>query len=231
MNPTASTEELSVAGLADRVESLDWPQIESDLESDGCAIAKGLLLPDQCRALAALYPQDEPFRSRVVMARHGFGRGEYKYFTYPLPEAVATLRRSLYPHLAAVANRWNQAMEIAVSYPTDHDEYLERCHATGQIKPTPLLLQYGEGDYNCLHQDMYGEFVFPLQVAFLLSAPGEDFTGGEFMLMEQRPRMQSRGEVVPLRQGDGAGVALFDDGGRGVAASPKNSQISSKAAC
>ena len=208
MNPTASTEELSVAGLADRVESLDWPQIESDLESDGCAIAKGLLLPDQCRALAALYPQDEPFRSRVVMARHGFGRGEYKYFTYPLPEAVATLRRSLYPHLAAVANRWNQAMKIAVSYPTDHDEYLERCHAAGQIRPTPLLLQYDEGDYNCLHQDMYGEFVFPLQVAFLLSAPGEDFTGGEFMLMEQRPRMQSRGEVVPLRQGDGVIFAV-----------------------
>ena len=187
MNPTASTEELSVAGLADRVESLDWPQIESDLESDGCAIAKGLLLPDQCRALAALYPQDEPF---------------------PLPEAVATLRRSLYPHLAAVANRWNQAMKIAVSYPTDHDEYLERCHAAGQIRPTPLLLQYGEGDYNCLHQDMYGEFVFPLQVAFLLSAPGEDFTGGEFILMEQRPRMQSRGEVVPLRQGDGVIFAV-----------------------
>ena len=186
MNPTASTEELSVAGLADRVESLDWPQIESDLESDGCAIAKGLVLPDQCRALAALYPQDEPFRSRVVMARHGFGRGEYKYFTYPLPEAVATLRRSLYPHLAAVANRWNQAMKIAVSYPTDHDEYLERCHAAGQIRPTPLLLQYGEGDYNCLHQDMYGEFI----------------------LMEQRPRMQSRGEVVPLRQGDGVIFAV-----------------------
>ncbi len=216
MTPRTPTEELSAADLAARVESLNWPQIENELETYGCAIAKGLLLPEQCRALAALYPRDELFRSRVVMARHGFGRGEYKYFAYPLSEVVSILRRSLYPHLAAVANRWNREMKINVSYPTGHDEYLERCHAAGQTRPTPLLLQYGEGDYNCLHQDMYGELVFPLQVAFLLSAPGEDFTGGEFMLMEQRPRMQSRGEVVALSQGDGVIFAVHHRPVRGT---------------
>jgi uncharacterized protein len=153
--------------------------------------------------LAGLYPSEEGFRSRIVMARHGFGRGEYKYFSYPLPETIATLRAALYPPLAEIANRWNEAMGIDTRYPADHAAYLKRCHKAGQAKPTPLLLQYGAGDYNCLHQDVYGELVFPVQVAFLLSRPGEDFTGGEFVLTEQRPRMQSRAEVVPLTQGEG----------------------------
>ena len=157
---------------------------------------------DECAALAGLYAHDEPFRSRVIMARHGFGRGEYKYFAYPLPETVAALRDALYPPLAAIANRWNAALGIATRYPAEHDAYLERCHAAGQTRPTPLLLQYDEGDYNCLHQDLYGEHVFPLQATVLLSRPGVDFTGGEFVLTEQRPRMQSRAEVVPLAQGE-----------------------------
>jgi hypothetical protein len=167
-----------------------------------------VLDPEQCRALAATYGEDEPFRSRIVMARHGFGRGEYKYWAYPLPEAVETLRRAFYPHLSGVANRWNQTLGIDIRYPDDHTEYLERCHEAGQTRPTPLLLQYGEGDFNCLHQDLYGDLAFPLQVAFLLSVPGEDFTGGEFVLTEQRPRMQSRAEVVDLNQGDGVIFAV-----------------------
>lgn len=161
-----------------------------------------LLSPDECRALAGLYSDETRFRSRVVMARHGFGRGEYKYFSYPLPGMVAYLRSALYPRLAPIANRWNAAMRIDVRYPQTHADFLARCHEAGQVRPTPLLLQYGADDYNCLHQDLYGEHVFPLQVAILLSEPGTDFTGGEFMLTEQRPRMQSRPEVVPLRQGD-----------------------------
>jgi uncharacterized protein len=156
------------------------------------------LTSQQCAALAENYGADDHFRSRVIMARHGFGRGEYKYFAYPLPELVATLRMALYPPLADVANRWNEAMGISVRYPSDHASYLARCHRAGQSKPTPLLLQYGAGDYNCLHQDLYGEHVFPLQATFLLSRPGEDFTGGEFVLTEQRPRMQSRAEIVTL---------------------------------
>jgi uncharacterized protein len=181
----------------------EWQRIAADLDARGCALLKGMLSPEQCRELAQSYPDDRLFRSRVVMAQHGFGRGEYKYFAYPLPAAVADLRHALYPPLAAIANRWNEAMGIAVRYPGGHESFLARCHRAGQTKPTPLLLQYGEGDYNCLHQDIYGEHVFPLQAAFLLSAPGRDFTGGEFVLTEQRPRMQSRAEVVPLEQGDG----------------------------
>ncbi len=192
-----------VADVAARAAELDWDRIGADLDAYGCALTGALLTPEECAAFAALYPSDAPFRSRVVMARHGFGRGEYKYFAAPLPEAIAALRSALYPPLARIAQRWNEAMGIDIRYPASHAEFLSRCHAAGQTKPTPLLLQYGPGDYNCLHQDLYGEHVFPLQVAFLLSRPGEDFAGGEFALTEQRPRMQSRVEVVPLTQGQG----------------------------
>ncbi|HSZ64680.1 MAG TPA: 2OG-Fe(II) oxygenase [Xanthobacteraceae bacterium] len=187
-----------------RVAALDWNAIASELDTHGCATTGPLLTGDECAALAQNYTTDEPFRSRIVMSRHGFGRGEYKYFAYPLPDIVTELRGSLYPPLAEVANGWNAAMGLDVRYPTDHAAYLKRCHKAGQTKPTPLLLQYGAGDYNCLHQDIYGANIFPLQVAFLLSRPAEDFTGGEFVLTERRPRMQSRAEVVPLRQGEGA---------------------------
>jgi hypothetical protein len=188
--------------LSDRVATLDWPGLEAELDAQGSALAPGLLSPEECRVLAGLYGQEVPFRSRVVMGRHGFGRGEYRYFAYPLPDPVAELRAALYPRLVPTANRWNQAMGIGVRYPDAHQAFLDRCHAAGQVRPTPLLLQYGPGDYNCLHQDLYGEHVFPLQVAVLLSAPGADFTGGEFVITEQRPRMQSRVEVAPLAQGD-----------------------------
>ncbi len=181
----------------------DWKSIERDLDANGCAVVSGLLPPAQCASLAATYDEEGVFRSRVIMARHGFGRGEYKYFRYPLPEVVSELRAAFYPQLTSVANRWNETMGMDVRYPDDHAAFLDRCHGAGQTQPTPLLLQYGEGDYNCLHQDLYGEHVFPLQVAFLLSSPRRDFTGGEFVLVEQRPRMQSRPEVVPLGQGDG----------------------------
>jgi hypothetical protein len=188
--------------IAERTRFLDWNRVAEDLDARGSAILDRLLSPEECRALSALYPKDALFRSRVVMARHGFGRGEYQYFSYPLPELIAGLRKALYPHLAPIANRWNQAMGIEVRYPDEHADFIARCHAAGQRKPTPLLLQYQTDDYNCLHQDVYGEHVFPLQVAILLSEPGRDFTGGEFVMTEQRPRMQSRAEVVPLRQGD-----------------------------
>jgi hypothetical protein len=182
---------------------LDWPHIAAELDQHGCSITGPLLAREGCAEIAALYAQEPPFRSRIFMARHGFGRGEYKYFAYPLPAPIAALRAALYPHLAEIANRWNQQLGIAVRYPAELKAFLSRCHAAGQTRPTPLLLQYGPGDYNCLHQDLYGEHVFPLQVAILLSEPGRDFTGGEFVLTEQRPRMQSRAEVVPLRQGEG----------------------------
>jgi hypothetical protein len=195
--------ESTPSSVAARIAALDWPGIAAELDAHGCAVASSLLPPQECGSVASLYDADDRFRSRVVMARHGFGRGEYKYFAYPLPEPVAALRAALYPPLATIANRWSEAMGAALRYPAAHDAYLARCHAAGQAKPTPLLLQYGVGDYNCLHQDLYGELVFPFQVAILLSAPGADFTGGEFVLTEQRPRMQSRAEVVPLRQGDG----------------------------
>ncbi len=190
--------------IAARVAALDWPAIAVALDAHGCATTGPLrlLTPDECAVLAASYAEDRPFRSRVIMARHGFGRGEYKYFAYPLPETIEALRTALYPHLAEIANRWNAAMGINVRYPEDHQSYLARCHKAGQGKPTPLLLQYGPGDYNCLHQDLYGELVFPLQATVLLSQPGADFSGGEFVLTEQRPRMQSRAEVVPLAQGE-----------------------------
>jgi hypothetical protein len=180
----------------------DWPAIERGLDADAYAILESLLIPDECRSLVSLYDEETRFRSRVVMARHGFGCGEYKYFSYPHPRRVARLRESLYPFLAEIANRWNETLGIDTRYPAEHVDFLDRCHRAGQTRPTPLLLRYGPGDYNCLHQDLYGEHVFPLQVAVLLSAPGEDFTGGEFLLTEQRPRMQSRAAVVPLHQGD-----------------------------
>lgn len=181
----------------------DWPAITKELDTHGAAVLSGLLRPEDCAKLATAYPESGPFRSHIIMSRHGFGRGEYKYFAYPLPDLVTTLRASLYPALAGIANRWNEALGEATRFPDEHAAFIERCHKAGQKRPTPLLLQYGEGDYNCLHQDIYGAHVFPLQVAILLSEPGRDFTGGEFVLTEQRPRMQSRAEVVPLRQGDG----------------------------
>lgn len=194
--------------IAARVQEMDWDRISTDLDAQGNALLPQMLTPDECTTLAGLYDQDELFRSRVVMGRHGFGRGEYRYFAYPLPAAIAELRTRLYPRLSPIANRWNQVMGIDVRYPDRHDEYIARCRAAGQARPTPLLLQYGAGDYNCLHQDLYGEHVFPLQVAILLSRPDRDFTGGEFVLTEQRPRMQSRPEVVPLCQGDAAVFAV-----------------------
>ena len=198
----------SAPDIGARVAAIDWTQATSDLDAQGCVVLKDLLSAEECRALAVLYGDDSHFRSRIVMGRHGFGRGEYKYFSYPLPDLIAELRPALYANLHSIANRWNEAMEIDIRYPQSHDSFLKRCHAAGQTRPTPLLLQYGPSDYNCLHQDLYGEHVFPLQVAILLSEPGRDFTGGEFVLTEQRPRMQSRAEVVPLRQGDAVAFAV-----------------------
>ena len=191
------------SSIGERVAALDWTAIISNLDEHGCATTEPLLTPKECTILAESYDSDQLFRSRIIMARHGFGRGEYKYFAYSLPHLVAALRDSLYPALAQVANRWNKALGVDVTHPSMHPAYLKRCHADGQTKPTPLLLRYGPGDFNCLHQAIYGENIFPLQVAFLLSEPERDFTGGEFLLTEQRPRMQSRAEVVPLRQGEG----------------------------
>jgi hypothetical protein len=203
-------------GIADRIHVLDWEEIAKNLDARGCATIARLLGPKECDALAALYPMDELFRSRVVMGRHGFGRGEYKYFGYPLPDIVAGLRTSMYPYLAEIANRWNKAMDVEARYPAMHADFIARCHEAGQCRPTPLLLQYGSDDYNCLHQDLYGEQVFPIQLAILLSEPGRDFTGGEFVLTEQRPRMQSRPEVVPLRQGDAVVFAVHHRPVRGT---------------
>jgi len=194
--------------VANRVHALDWQQVTKSLDAQGCALIERLLAPEECDALASLYPADSLFRSRIVMGRHGFGRGEYKYFRYPLPAIISGLRNSIYPHLVPIANRWNQDMGIDVRYPVKHADFIARCHQAGQLRPTPLLLQYGVDDYNCLHQDLYGEHVFPIQVAILLSEPGRDFTGGEFVLTEQRPRMQSRPEVVPLKQGDAVAFAV-----------------------
>jgi len=192
----------ALTGLSDRIATLDWRGIAAALDAHGCAVVNGLVAADVCAELTATYDVEDRFRSRIVMASHGFGRGEYKYFAYPLPPVVGELRASLYPPLATIAGHWNETMGIAVRYPSTLDEFLERCHRAGQTKPTPLVLRYGEGDYNCLHQDVYGEHLFPIQATVLLAAPGRDFTGGEFVLTEQRPRMQSRAEVVPLEQGD-----------------------------
>jgi hypothetical protein len=188
--------------LVARLDATDWSAVTGALDASGSAVIPKLLDADDCAVITALYDDPARFRSRVVMARHGYGRGEYQYFSYPLPDAVADLRTRAYPHLVDLANRWNETMGIDVRYPAMHAQFVARCHAAGQLRPTPLLLRYGAGDYNCLHQDLYGEHVFPMQIAVLLSRPNEDFTGGEFVLAEQRPRMQSRPEVVPLSQGD-----------------------------
>ncbi|MDD5581514.1 MAG: 2OG-Fe(II) oxygenase [Methylobacter sp.] len=188
--------------IAERISALDWERVSQDLASHGNAQLEGFISSRECRALIALYRDEDIFRRRITMEQHGYGRGEYKYFSYPLPDSIADLRMAIYPHLAPIANRWNGAMNLDVRYPLQHADFIARCHEAGQNRPTPLLLQYQTGDYNCLHQDLYGEHVFPLQTAILLSEPKTDFTGGEFVLTEQRPRMQSRPEVVPLRQGD-----------------------------
>lgn len=185
-----------------RLRDVDWIRAGEDLDAHGATIIEQLLAPEDCRGLVDLYAREAGFRSKVVMARHGFGRGEYKYFDYPLPRIVADVREALYPPLARIANRWNEVLDVDTRYPQTLDGFLDRCHAAGQCKPTPLLLRYDAGDYNCLHQDLYGEHVFPLQLTVLLSHRGRDFRGGEFVLTEQRPRMQSRVEVVPLQQGD-----------------------------
>jgi hypothetical protein len=203
MTRAAHARKIDKDEIADRVAALDWAGIAAQLDQFGCATIGPLLSADDCAGVSSRYDEDKLYRSRVIMGRHGFGRGEYRYFAYPLPDLVAELRASLYPRLAAIAHRWNEQMGLEQRFPAEHAAYLKRCHAAGQTRPTPLLLQYGAGDYNCLHQDVYGELVFPLQVAFLLSRPDEDFSGGEFVLTEQRPRMQSRAEVVPLRQGEG----------------------------
>jgi len=199
-----------------RVGALDWQRTAADLDDRGNAILPGLLDIGGCRALIGLYGAEHRFRSRVVMTRHNFGRGEYKYLAYPLPGLVAELRATLYRHLVPIANNWNGALKSDIRYPDEHADYLSRCHAAGQVRPTPLLLRYCAGDYNCLHQDLYGEQVFPLQVAILLSKPGHDFSGGEFVLTEQRPRMQTRPEVVPLDQGDAVVFAVHQRPVRGT---------------
>jgi uncharacterized protein len=207
------------APVAVRVDSHNWPEIAAALDDQGSAVIDGLLTPAECVAIAGLYAHEDHFRSHVRMARHGFGRGEYRYFSYPLPDLVAGLRTALYARLSPIANAWHERLGIAMRYPPRHDEFIEKCHAAGQTRPTPLLLQYGPGDFNCLHQDLYGDLAFPLQVAILLSEPGADFTGGEFVLTEQRPRMQSRAEVVPLRLGSGVAFAVHQrpvQGTRGV---------------
>ena len=205
--------------VTDHIATIDWKRVEQDLDEQGSAVIDRLLSPSECQAIAGLYQRNDIFRSRIVMARHGFGRGEYKYFDYPLPALIERLRTTVYPVLVPIANRWNSAMSNPVRYPAKHADFVKRCHQAGQTKPTPLLLQYGAGDYNALHQDLYGEHVFPLQLAILLSEPGKDFTGGEFVMTEQRPRMQSRPIVLPLRQGDGVLFAVNNrpvQGTRGV---------------
>lgn len=205
--------------IATRIHAIDWAAIATDLDRQGWATTGEVLSPVECADLAARYDAPDGFRSRVVMARHGFGQGEYRYFAYPLIAPVADLRGALYPHLAPIANRWEAALGREARFPPDHASYLALCHAAGQTRPTPLLLRYGTGDYNCLHQDLYGDLVFPLQIAFLLDRPEQDFTGGAFVLTEQRPRMQSRVEVVPLRQGEGVVFAVNhrpQRGARGV---------------
>ena len=205
-----------------RIDRYDWNGLARDLDGFGCTVMENLLSPEECATIAALYADENHFRSHVVMARHGFGKGEYRYFSYPLPGLIGELRTALYAQLAPVANAWNERMGDLARYPAAHRDYLQLCHEAGQERPTPLLLQYVAGDFNCLHQDLYGDLAFPIQVAILLSEPGRDFTGGEFVLTEQRPRMQSRVEVVPLRQGDAVAFAVHN---RPVAGSRGNYRV------
>ena len=218
MNARADCEEAAAlaADVERRVDAIDWPRAEANLDAFGNAVIERLLSASECAALASLYAQHDPFRSRVVMTRHGYGRGEYKYFAYPLPALVAALREAVYARLAPIANRWYETMRIDERFPACHAQFLARCHAAGQRRPTPLMLSYGGGDYNCLHQDIYGEHVFPLQATILLSQPGRDFDGGEFVMTEQRPRMQSRAEVIPLARGDGVIFAVRERPVRGT---------------
>jgi uncharacterized protein len=201
-------DDLASDDLSLRLARIDTRALVEDLEAQGWAVLPDLLTAQQCDEIAGSYSEEEGFRSRVVMARHGFGRGEYRYFSYPLPSLIQQLRTALYPRLAPVANQWHERMGMSTRFPISHPEFIARCAAAGQTRPTPLLLQYGAGDYNCLHQDLYGEHVFPLQVAVLLSEPNHDFTGGEFVLTEQRPRMQTRAAVVPLTKGDAVVFAV-----------------------
>lgn len=203
-----TNDDLSNGDLGLSLDRMETSALESDLEAQGWSVMSDLLTARQCDQIAGMYGEEAGFRSRVVMARHGFGRGEYRYFSYPLPPLILQLRTTLYPLLAPIANHWHERMRVDVHFPESHDEFIARCAAAGQVRPTPLLLQYGAGDYNCLHQDLYGEHVFPLQVAVLLSEPLNDFTGGEFVLTEQRPRMQTRAAVVPLRKGDAVVFAV-----------------------
>jgi hypothetical protein len=193
-----------------RIAAYDWNGLMGELDSYGCAVLPRLLTAEESRSVAALYPDESHFRSRVIMARHGFGKGEYRYFRYPLPDLIGDIRTALYPRLAGAANAWNERMGMSQRFPDEHASFLKECHDADQTRPTPLLLQYVPGDFNCLHQDLYGDLAFPIQVAILLSEPGRDFTGGEFALTEQRPRMQSRVEVVPLRQGDAVAFAVHN---------------------
>jgi uncharacterized protein len=214
--PSLTDTKSPIPSAAERINTIDWDRVSQELDSQGNSVLEGFLSSDECVALAELYGREELIRSRVVMARHGFGRGEYKYFDYPLPDLIERLRTQTYPRLVPIANRWNDAMEVATRYPEAHRDFLTQCHDAGQTRPTPLLLRYTADDYNCLHQDLYGEHVFPLQLAILLSEPERDFTGGEFVMTEQRPRMQSRPMVVPLRQGDGVVFAVHHRPVRGT---------------
>jgi uncharacterized protein len=210
VNTTLTARPVTSVDINTCVEAIDWASASTHLDGYGWTMLKTLLTADECESIARFYEDDRRFRSRVVMASHGFGQGEYKYFAYPLPDIVTELRMALYPRLAPIANRWNESMRVDVRFPGELADFIRRCHKAGQTRPTPLLLQYGAGDFNALHQDVYGEHMFPLQTTILLSEPEKDFTGGEFVLTEQRPRMQSRAEVVPLRRGDAVVFAVRD---------------------
>jgi hypothetical protein len=220
IEPRPQPAEISLLSIEARFDAIDWPAVHDALDGQGAATLPALLTPAECAAIASLYGRGEDvFRSRVVMARHGFGQGEYRYFAHPMPPLIAALRSAFYPRLVPIANRWSAALGSTIRFPDEHREFIERCHGASQRRPTPLLLKYEAGDYNCLHQDLYGEHVFPLQVVLLLSQPGRDFDGGEFVMTEQRPRMQSRPMVLPLQQGDAALIAVHHRpvrGARGV---------------